>query len=77
MIMNEIQVCRGEDSAETEGWEIRRNRERAHNPIPVAIHPRQKTAPASWRRSVLIITALSTLAWAIVVLIVIEALARL
>jgi hypothetical protein len=37
----------------------------------------RKTATASWQRSVLIITALSTLAWAAVVLVVIEALAHL
>ena len=41
-----------------------------------ASFPRQ-TATASWQRSVLIITALSTLAWAAVVLVVIEALAHL
>ena len=44
---------------------------------PAAIYPQRRTATASWQRSVLIITALSTLAWAVVVLVVIEALAHL
>ena len=43
---------------------------------PAATFPR-KTATASWGRSVLIITALSTLAWTVVVLILVEALSNL
>ena len=65
--------------AETElrDWEIQGDIWRAPtNPIPVAIYAR-KTATASWRQSVLIITALSTLAWAGVVLVLIEALGNL
>jgi hypothetical protein len=43
---------------------------------PAAAYPR-KTATGSWGRSVLIITALSTLAWTVVVLILVAALSNL
>jgi|HubBroStandDraft_4_1064222.scaffolds.fasta_scaffold89514_1 hypothetical protein len=59
--------------ADTRDWEIEDDRWRA----PAVIYPQRRTATASWQRSVLIITALSTLAWAAVVLVVIEVLAYL
>ena len=46
------------------------------NPIPIAFHPR-RTATASWERSVVIITTLSTLGWALIVLLGIRVLANL
>ena len=79
IITNDIEDRQAAD-AETElrGWEIQGDRLRAPtNPIPVAIYPQRRTATASWQRSILIITALSTLTWAAVVLVVIEALAHL
>ena len=45
-------------------------------PIPIAFHPR-RTATASWQRSVVIITTLSTLSWALIVLLGIRVLANL
>ena len=73
IITNDAEV-----ETELRAWEIQGDRGRAPtNPIPVALYPRRKTATASWRRSVLIITTLSTLAWAVVVLVVIEALSNL
>ena len=61
---------RAELSAQPRAWEI-------HSDLWYAPIPERKTATASWQRSVLIITVLSTLAWAGVVVIVIEALAHL
>src|SRR5580700_6269386 len=81
--LNQLSRFRGPAQAadaETElrGWEIQGDRLRAPtNPIPVAIYPQRRTTTASWQRSILIITALSTLTWAAVVLVVIEALAHL
>jgi hypothetical protein len=78
IITNDNEGYQGVDRADAEteprGWGDRGRV--PTNPIPVPIY-RRKTATASWRQSVLIITALSTLAWAAVVLVVIEALANL
>ena len=45
-------------------------------PIPITLHP-GRTATASWQRSVVIITTLSTLCWALIVLLVIRILGNL
>jgi hypothetical protein len=79
IISNDIEGSQSLDRAEAE-TELRDwgDRWRAPtNPIPVAIYPQRRTATASWHRSVLIITALSTLSWVALVLIVIAALSEL
>jgi hypothetical protein len=66
--------------AETErrGWENQGDRwPEAKDPDPAAADTRRTTATASWQRSVLIIAALSALAWAGVILVVIVALSAL
>ena len=72
---------RAEFSAETEqrGWEHHADHwpEAKEAPDPVATHRQRTTATASWQRSVLIIAALSALAWTGVTLIVIVALSAL
>ena len=71
IITNDIEGYQGVDRAEQpRAWEI-------HSDLWYAPIPERRTATASWQRSALIITALSTLAWAVVVLVVIEVLAHL
>jgi len=79
IITNDVEDRQAADAEmELHGWEIQGDRGSAlTNPFPVAAYPQQRTATASWQRAVLIITALSTLAWAVVVLVVIEALSNL
>jgi hypothetical protein len=70
--------------AETEqrSWEDRNHGDRwpeaKNGPDPAASHRQQTTtATASWQRSVLIIAALSALAWAGVTLVIVAALSAL
>jgi hypothetical protein len=67
--------------AETEqrSWENHGDRSPGakDDPDPVAAYRQRRTATASWQRSVLIIAALSALAWAGVTLVVIVALSAL
>jgi hypothetical protein len=72
---------RAEFSAETEqrSWEHHADRwpEAKDDPIPEATNCQRTTATASWQRSILIIAALSALAWAGIALVVIVALSTL
>ena len=66
--------------AETErrGWQDQGDRwPETGDPNPAAAYRQRTTATASWQRSVLIIAALSAVAWAAVILIVIAALSTL
>ena len=72
---------RAEFSAEAEqrGWEHHADRwpRAKDDPDPPAAYRQRTTATASWQRSVLIIAALSALAWMGVALIVLVALSAL
>jgi hypothetical protein len=63
--------------AEQRSWENHGDRWREVDPDPAAEYRQRRTATASWQRSILIIAALSGLAWAGVTLVVIVALSAL